>query len=211
MEIQNFQSINDDKVSDFLKIWSRAFKLELGLCPIKHWFFIFIFSIFQKCKLSTGKKKRKFRCIWIFYMNVYPSMSIVCFAIQERTWAYISHLFVLSLLNFSSYCLKYVRYNLNKYFLWYFSYQHDSNLLLNLILFIKWYRFSHFYIKGWFKIAYYIWFYSSNDVGFHICIWRSIYISYILFLFICTILHNVVISTPNNIMLILAYLISNKI
>lgn len=160
MEIQNFQSINDDKVSDFLKIWSRAFKLELGLCPIKHWFFIFIFSIFQKCKLSTGKKKRKFRCIWIFYMNVYPSMSIVCFALQERTWAYISHLFVLSLLNFSSYCLKYVRYNLNKYFLWYFSYQHDSNLLLNLILFIKWYRFSHFYIKGWFKIAYYIWFYS---------------------------------------------------
>lgn len=103
MEIQNIQSINDDKVSDFLKIWSRAFKLELGLCPIKHWFFIF--SIFQKCKLSTGKKKRKFHCIWISYMNVYPSMSFVCFALQERTWAYISHLFVLSLLKFSS-CLR---------------------------------------------------------------------------------------------------------
>lgn len=108
MEIQNFQSINADKVSDFLKIWSRAFKLELGLCPIKHWFFIF--SFFQKCKLSTGKKKRKFHCIWIFltwtYILLCPLCVLLYRTLKECTWAFISHLLVLSLLKFSFCCLK---------------------------------------------------------------------------------------------------------
>lgn len=88
MEIQNIQSINDDKVSDFLKIWSRAFKFEFVLCPIKHWFFIFIFSIFKNVSCLLRKRNESsivFEFLTWTYILLCPLCVLLYRSVHEPT------------------------------------------------------------------------------------------------------------------------------